>query len=289
MSNLKVFAPLQNFQWAGNDFELSPGVWIRRFSEPPSFRGLDGFLSERERDNVGRARHWMVFDWNASSVVSATEIVNLALLSLWLIKSSQTHVAFRFEFDQAAPNGIKNINRLLDRFSWINGVTDDKFGTSELQKASSYFLPLHNACSARGRLNDALILTLAGCWSHRWQVALICQSAVAEALLTYADGPGITRRLATSFACLVESQQQQRDAAFKEFRAMYTARSDIIHGRTHNVAAPDRLPHLARFNEIVRRLWCVILASPYLAGVLDGADAQRKAYFLLLQSDYKAP
>src|SRR5205823_1273542 len=115
-------------------------------------------------------------------------------------------------------------------FAWVSGATHGDFDDPDLRSAATYCQTLHGLCRARGRLNDALILTATGCWSHRWQAALICYAAAAEALLTYSTAPGITRRLAASYACLVETQTARRDAAYEEFRALYSVRSDIMHG-----------------------------------------------------------
>ena len=59
---------------------------------------------------------------------------------------------------------------------------------------------------------------------------------------------------------------------------MYGVRSDIMHGRTHNVVLDDRLRMFARFQDMVRRLWRSVLSSPELEA-LEGTDGQRAAYF----------
>jgi hypothetical protein len=285
----EIYAPLQEFSWNGDSLELCRGLWIQRFGQKPDLRGLAATLGEDERDNVCYAQHWLTFRWDEGSDPSPAETVNLVLLALWLVKRTKTYVAFRFQLGQGAAAAEQCRRRLLDRFDWVPGATHEEFGDSDLQSASSHFRVLHSLCCARGRLNNALLLTLAGCWSHRWQVALICHAVAAEALLTYATGPRITRRLATSYACLVERQQLRRDAAFREFHNLYTVRSDIMHGRTHNVSPNDRLPTLARFGDVLRRLWQIVISSQPLITALEGTDAERKAYFLSVQSAYTAP
>lgn len=118
---------------------------------------------------------------------------------------------------------------------------------------------------------------------------MICHAAAAEALLTYATGPGITRRLSISYACLVETKPADRDRAFREFADLYRARSDIMHGRTHNVARADRLPTLARFGDILRSLWRAVLSSPALIQALEGTDAQRQVWFAAQEAGYSPP
>jgi len=108
-------------------------------------------------------------------------------------------------------------------------------------------------------------------------------------LSTYSTAPGITRRLATTYACVVEIQRASRDAAYKEFCTLYSVRSDIMHGRTHNVPCSGRLPFLAGFQDVLRRLWRAVVSSPQLISVLEGSDAQREVYFSQLTSGYTPP
>jgi hypothetical protein len=53
---------------------------------------------------------------------------------------------------------------------------------------------------------------------------------------------------------------------------MYGVRSDIMHGRTHNVVLDDRLRMFARFQDMVRRLWRSVLSSPeFIDGIGTGS------------------
>ena len=288
MSNrrFKIYAPLQDFMWNGDDFELAPNVWIRRLRTPPDLAGMHEWLSKVEWDRASGATHWLMHEWTAGVVPSASEVENLVLLSLWLVKPNRSQIAFRFEIGRDGADGEISRKRLLDRFMWVPGSIHLNFNIEDLQSAAQFYRNLAALCSARGRLNDALLLTLGGCWSHAWQVSLICHAAAAEAILTFATGAGITRRLATSFACLTESQSPKRDAAFREFISLYANRSDIMHGRTHNVAVADRLPTLVSFQEVLRKLWAVVCSSPALIEALEGSDAQREIHFKALQQGY---
>ena len=286
----EIYAPLQDFCWNGVDFELNPGLRIRHFNQKPNLQGLDAFITEDEKtDAFFYSQHCLTFHWNEGTEPFPAETVNFALVALWLVKRTRSHVALRFELGSKAAAGEKRLSRLFDRFAWMPSATPEEFDDSDLQSASSYYPALRDICCARGRLNDALILTLTGCWSHQWQAALICHAAAAEALLTYSTAPGITRRLANSYACLVETQRASRDAAYGEFRTLYSVRSDIMHGRTHNVPTSERLPFLVRFQDVLRMLWRAVISSPQVISVLEGSDAQREAYFSQLTSGYTPP
>lgn len=289
VSHFEVLAPLQDFDWSGNDFDLAPGLRIRRYRNPPDLSGMHEWISKDEWKRISGAQHWLTHEWASGAVPSPGEVENLVLLSLWLVKPTRTQIAFRFEIGRNGADGAKRRQRLLDRFMWVPGAIHFEFEDTELQSASAFYSKLTVFCSARGRLNDALLLTLSGCWSHAWQVSLVCHAAAAEALLTYSTAPGITRRLATSYACLTETKGTVRDAAFREFSDLYTTRSDIMHGRIHNVLIADRLPTLVRFQNVLRKLWTTVASSPQIISILEDTDARREAFFKSLQSVYTAP
>jgi hypothetical protein len=291
-SQFKIYAPLQNFFWRGTDFELAPGFWIKHFNQnqKPNLSGLDDHLSEDEKTDINTdASHWLTFHWNEGTEPCPAETVNLVLISLWLVKPTASHVAFRFKLGQGEGADKKGVSRLYDRFAWLPDDAHEGFADSDLQTLSLYYPALRDISYRRRRLNDALMLTLTGCWSHQWQAALICHAAAVEALLTYSTDPGITRRLAISYACLVETQNAGRNTAYNEFCALYSVRSDIMHGRSHNVPPSDRLPILGRFQNVLRTLWRKVISSPQLISILEDSDAQRDKYLSQLASGYTPP
>ena len=194
----EIYAPLQEFHWSGDDFQLAPGLWIKRFRTPPDLSGLHELIAEDEWERALSAAHWLTLDCTEAAVPSPGEIGNLVLLSLWLVKPTKSHISLRFQIGRDATDGEKTRSRLLDRFAWVPGTISPDFSYHDLQSASDFYKFLSALCSARGRLNDALLLTISGCWSHAWQVTLICHAASAEAILTYATTAGIARRLATA-------------------------------------------------------------------------------------------
>lgn len=272
-----VYAPLQDFYWPGQDQSFASQVVLKRFNQAPALSGLEAHVSKPEWDRATNSDHWLTFQWFAGAEVSATEVINLFLLSLWLVKPIRSQVALCFEIGRDEAAGEKTMSRLLDRFAWIPGSIDPDISDEDVQKASSYYVELEKLCRIRGRLNNAMVLTVSGCWSHGWQTALICHAAAAETILTYATSPALTRRLATSYACIVASDSPARDAAFKEFITLYSARSDIVHGRMHNIPRNDTLAILLRFQNLMRRLWGAVLVSKELLSALELDDLGRQA------------
>lgn len=284
-----VYAPLLDFYWPGSDFSLSHDVAIRRFDEVPNLFGLERFASEKEWQRATQSDHWLTFQWVDGAEPDPLEVINIVLLSLWLVKPIKSQVALRFEIGREDAKDEQTFNRLLDRFAWIPGTIDPDVKDNDLRLASANYRGLEAICKARGRLNNAMILTVAGCWSYGWQTALICHAAAAETILTYATGPGLTRRLGTLYACLVALDTPGRNAAYKEFMDLYSARSNIVHGRMHNIAKADTLSTLLRFQNLMRGLWNAVLASGPLTSALELDDAGRVAYLVPLQSGYTAP
>lgn len=232
MSRFRVYTPLSQFIWRGQDFTVAPGVEIKRIHVRPDVRGLNRRLAADEQNDLSLAVHWLTFEWSTDQEPLPKDIVSLFLIALWLSRPTRTHVKFRFEVCTDSTAAPDSYSRLLGRFNWVPGATADNVTDAHLTEAALFFPVLRNLCLAHGRLQNSLSLTSAGCMAHSWQVAFICHSAAAEAILTYDRGPGITRRLALAYACLVETLAADRDRAFLEFRALYSTRSDIMHGRT---------------------------------------------------------
>ena len=284
-----VLAPLVNFHWDGDEFEFAPGVWIRRLTKLPELPQFEDQLSRDEWEKAEEASHWLFFEWDGTQQPEPNEVTELVLLALWLVTPTKTQFRFRFQIEQNSTSNHTRRQRILDRFAWIDGAIADGFVYDDLVRASQLYAALVSIYLNRGRLSNALLLTVTGCWSHFWQSALVCHAAAVEAILTYSTGAGITRRLGISYACVSEVQAPARDAAYREFTELYSIRSDIMHGRPHNVPAPLRLPNLARFQGLLRNLWRIVLQSPRLIDVLEGTDAEREAYFLTLQDGYAPP
>lgn len=284
-----VYAPLQDFCWSGGDFRFSPTVLLQRRGGAPDLRGLDAHVSRPEWERASNSNHWITFEWTDGVELFPSETINLVLLSLWLVKPIRSQVALKFEIGQGDAAAEAKMSRLLDRFAWIPGSIDPDISVADLQLASRYYTALEPLCRARGRLNDAMVLTVAGCWAHGWQVALICHASAVETILTYSTGRGLTRRLGESYACLVESAKDRRDAAFAEFISLYAARSGIVHGRTHNIGRSDTLPTLLRFQNLMRQLWRAVLTTATHVQALELDDAGREAHLKRVQAGYSAP
>jgi hypothetical protein len=150
-------------------------------------------------DELAAVSHWLSFEQLPTEILSPQEKVNTFLLALWLIVPTKTQPRFRFELPRKSGTGkLSKSARLLDRFQWIRPQAKDKIETKHLEQMKHYVDAMIAICTARKRLRNSLVLTLRGCQTIDWQVAIVCFSAAAEGLLTYEKGRGLTRRLAKS-------------------------------------------------------------------------------------------
>jgi len=133
-----------------------------------------------------------------------------------------------------------------------------KHGVS-FEEASTVFGDSHELITmyqARGRLRNALILTLRACSARDWQVGVVCFAAAAETILNYS---------------------QSRKIAESRFRRLYRVRSDIVHGRAYDrKQRTQNLKDLASFSNLMRQLWRVVIRDTRLRAALDGEIGDRE-------------
>jgi len=272
-----VWAPLVGFHWAGSECQIADGTWIRLGSSYRDYEDIDVikyWLSEGERDQCRGTKHWLAFTHARSDELSTSAKINSFLIALWIVQPTETHVPFRFEIAESLKSG--QVARVLGRFQWIEGQAAEEVKDQDLDDVARILTSLQAVYAARRRLKNALILTFRGCVASDWQSAFICFSAAAEAILTYSSRPGLTDRLAHSYAKLVCGPKFDRELAYDRFKRLYSVRSDIVHGRAYDRNAPSHnLSDLAEFSDILRRLWGVVLKSQEVRTALDGDDRQR--------------
>lgn len=291
-SKFKVLAPLHDFNWKGKRFEVTDFCSIEQLDELPDLTWCEAFLSKEDKDQLRDASHWISFEQSSIDRLSPNEKVNILLLALWIVRPTRVQVRYRFKFPCKSGNGeLGSAVRLFDRFSWIRQQARNEIKTIHLTKVQGIVDNLISIYIADKRLRNSLVLTIKGCFSIDWRVAFICFSAAAEGILTHEKGPGITKRLAKSFACLTKKAKKQRDPAFRKFEHSYNIRSDIMHGRItgSTMRNGDKLKELAKLSNSLRMLWRTILSSQNIASELEKEDKGRKAFFSKIESGYTLP
>ncbi len=107
---------------------------------------------------------------------------------------------------------------------------------------------------------------------------------------SYSEDPGLTKRLAKSFACLVSETMDGRDARYQEFLKFYDVRSDIVHGRAHeHHESSQNLENLEHFSDRLRLAWQRVLSDSGIQEILEQGDTARKSWFTSRECGYTAP
>ncbi len=289
---VSVFAPLSNFPWDGDEFRV-PGLLKIVKREAVLQRAecvkLLTNLHKEDQKKLDTASHWLTFEQLSDDKLKEAEKMNIFLLALWLSCPTQTHVRFRFELPNEK-DGSLSIARLLDRFQYNKEEVQDTLNIEHLNQARVYAESMKAIYIVQQRLWSSLVLAFYGCTTIQWQPAVICFSASVEGILTYEEGPGITKRLAKSFACLTQSTKSKRDAAYSAFIHSYNVRGNIMHGRVGNQKNGQKnLKDLAKWSGMLRNLWKIILDSPETITELEKPDADRKQWFMKREDKYQPP
>ena len=188
-----AIAPLSGFSWKGESIEFNKfNFKIVRYSDLPDLQGLESDLSRSERDIIRSAAHWLSFEYEETDIFNQSNIVILFLIGLWLSVPTKTHVRLIFKFSAKTQAGKeRGLIRCLDHFQWITGQASKSIKTEQIEEAFVNIQLLEPIILKKKRLWNALVLTVAGCMTTRWQVAFMNFSSAVEAILTYKKGGGI--------------------------------------------------------------------------------------------------
>lgn len=243
-------------------------------------------LTEFDKDDLRYVTHWLLFEQKDNDILNESEKINIFLIALWISSPTKTQVKISFKSSE----NMYTVSRYLDRFKCNISYSIYKIDNELLTKVNEYIDSIMNIYVNSKRIYNSLLLNLCGNFSISWQVAFICFSSAMEAILTYSERPGITKRLAKSFACLTETQKSKRDLEFKRFIELYKIRSDIMHGRAMNYDdANMNLNNLNKYETLLRKLWQLILPSKDIIGELEKSDADRKIFFDKTEKGYQPP
>lgn len=272
-----VWAPLIDFSWNGLGRQVTEDTRLRPRSDYLGYEQFAYVLAQEEQDRCREIGHWLHISRPANDRLSASEKINSFLLTLWIVRPTLTHVPFRFE---ETASGTKVFARHLDRFQWVKGQAKTEIGDKHLNQVGRLLPRLIATYSNGRRLRNALVLTLRGCVARDWQEAFVCYCAAAEAMLTYSREPGLTDRLARSYARIMDRTQPSAKKAQDEFKRLYAIRSDIVHGRSYGrQTSSHNLRELSAFSNLLRRLWGRILQDRDLCDGLDAEDRDRERLF----------
>ncbi len=212
--------------------------------------------------------------------------INIFLLALWLAQPSTAVVNFYF-CSQTNPEAYEPV-RLIERQKNTEHDLKRVVTQQDLEKASALYAKLKVRLERHGRLENALHMTFSAFLPSSPVVAIICFSSAAEVLLVHGkDHWGVTKRLATAYACLTKKDPVQRQKAYCKFLSLYRSRGDIVHGRMQSLVKNDENEsNLYRWSQAIRNLWLSILEGTDIVERLEEDDHHRNKFFRSIQSGF---
>ena len=273
-SRLTYAAPLFEFHWSGQDIQIADDLRIGGVNKEAILNQYRQGLSEVDQQYCRLEGHWLILDHDQSAKLKPSEVMNLFLISLWICNPTRTFLAYRFRTQPWDDHAV----RLLDRFQWVNAPQGLEITDADLRGASGHLRLLREAVVSSPRMKAALLLTLQGRMAKQWQVAFVCLTSAAEALLVYSDARNrLVERLGLAYAVLVAGSSQEVAGLRDRFTTLYKVRSKIVHeGAYRRDDATQNLNDLAEFEGLLRRLLEKILTDQEICDAIKGNNSARQ-------------
>ncbi|NQU03924.1 MAG: hypothetical protein HQ589_07240 [Syntrophaceae bacterium] len=278
---MAFYFPLIDFRMDSDDFLISDNLRIDRKPYDLDKAKILLRLSEHDRLSLKRTEFWAIVDEKGLS--SADAYIKTLLLAFHIVGPIRATTFFKFQ-------DYKTVSVFHERFYYNEKDTFIRCGVQELRQTSAFCNELLRIYRRNKRLQTAMVNTYFACVTRQWKVAYICLSAALETMLTYESSPGITKRLAKTYACLTEQTKRKRNGVYRRFISLYGIRSRIIHGKYRGLRNRDRnLTLLSEFSDLLRKLWQTVLSNKEHCRELEKGDDNRKAYFAKLERKYQPP
>lgn len=264
-------------------YQITSGFEIRKTPYDLDRAKIISNLSEHHWQSLKGTEFWAVISGPDVSDSLASKMINTLLFSFWVVGPIRATTFFKFI-------DYKTVSIIHDQFH--HNEKDQVLECTEerLNQTASFYKELMGIYRRNRRLQTAMVSTFYGCVTIQWKVAFICFGAALESMLTYERDPGITKRLAKSYACLTEQKKRSRNRVFREFVRLYGIRSRLIHGEFRWLRNPDHnLTLLSNFSGLLRNLWQTVLSNKTYCMELDKGDQSRKRFFRKFEAGYIPP
>lgn len=273
---------LSDLPWFGGESTLAGGIVLRASAGADVTAQLSEALEDLQRTSLETATHVLEIEKDNEFGCEASELVQIFLLSMWIVAPTTAHARFRFERSGSEVEVV----HYLDRFGHLDAHVVDELTPAQLASIAGTMKVLVEIARTDGRLFIGAMMTVAACEAVRWRVSYLCHASSLEALLTCGHRYDITKNLSEAYACIVAETAADRALACDEFRDVYGVRSEIVHGRLYGTADPDQnLDRLAGVHDVARRLWRVIVSERAVLDALEGDDAMRSAFMAERQEE----
>ncbi len=265
------------------ELEISKEVKIVCYERLPSLSVISEELSKTKLNYIKKdVYYWLCLDYNSSEEIQI--IVNIFQLASWIVIPTELQIWFISYISKGESKKPYFID--LRKFEYIPNHVEWCFDKKSVQKLKKIFPVLLEMYKNKPIFYTAIGLNYQGCVAHHWDAAYILYVTTFEALLTHKSNWGIKKKLAWAYAILTETEVEERQKAFDDFRDIYKIRSKILHGESFEYKDEDEdndgklyLKDLAKCRDMLRKLWQVILDSKEIIEKLSGDDKVRREYF----------
>ena len=289
----KAYCPLIEFNRKCNEFEydediiITDEIKIINRKNVPEINIISYNLSDIRLRQYDEVSDWLYVE-GEYNFDDFEEIVNIFQLALWITKPTRVCIHFISNFEKEQHN--RRFIYILHRFRYIPKHVKFDICKDDIKKIKHFLPLLVNLYHKRKRFRNAISLNFNACLSPSWQTDFMLMSAAFEALLTYGSRIDITQKLAQSYAVLTETNTNKLEENFKEFKRLYSIRSDIIHGASFKEKYKNgdiNLDKLSKFSNMLRKLWDKILNSDEIIENLNGSDSRRRNFFKEISNNWR--
>ena len=257
------------------DIVITKDIRIILNQDLPSLETLNNFLVQNKIRKYKKVSYWMVIE---KSINEIEEIINILQLAFWIIEPTELQIHFYSNLNYEHKGRC-----LFSRFLYIPKHINYKneYEYQDIEKLKTYY-PAMLRLYENNRIHNSISFNFHGCITNSWEAAYILFSTTFESLLTHKNKWGTTKKLAWAYALLTETENENRQIAFENFRDIYNIRSEILHGESFNdkyKKSDVNLEELAKCRDMLRKLWQVILDSKETIEKLKLNDAKRRKYF----------
>ena len=286
----KVFCPLEDFKFDRSveknfqTIEISEKIKIVSNSNIPDLSSLNHVLSKNDIEKYKYINYWLEIEDNQDLNNSET-IMILFQLALLITIPTKISIPFMTDF-----KGYSNPIRYI--LNPLKGYTERKLNEELILEIKEYYKLIQNEVYSSKRLNSAMLFTFDSCISKNWDAAYILFVTAFECLLNHKTHIcktlreklewGLTKKLSWAYAIVTETENENRQIAFEDFRDIYKIRSEILHGGSYEDKHKNEKynrERLANCRDMLRKFWKVILESPKIIEKLSGDDKVRRKYF----------
>ena len=265
----RVLAPLHNFSWNGQTYDLGGSVHIEPIIDPFDFSPWDDFLSSYDKQTeMGFHTHFISLPVGGAFGQSYMDVIHLFLFCLWVVHYTRTNVRYVL----VPPIGHQTaLHRVCGYHRSARERSRSRIYTSDLQQIRSLLPISASIYGKKHRLATALFFTHIMKTQDRWATALLAGANAIEALFSKNTKGGQTFPVSRRMGAFLENAKSRQVSIGRRMLRLYNRRSELVHGRyTLNIGdekqAKTQLGYVFQIENLLRRCWGKILTDETIRG-----------------------